>query len=109
MVTKEEKTRVLFKCDVCGSYFQKEEWAIKCEAKPIEDKRRFKHGDVALLAQPRLIVLIVGTKQLGHTLYETIRFLDGDETHAGGLTLSSLDASVIEHLKKWLRVGDGNG
>lgn len=106
MVTKKTTTRTLYKCDVCDSYFEKEEPAIKCEAKPIEDLRRFKHGDVALLAQPRSIVLIVGTKQLGHKLYEQIRFLDGDETHAGGLTLSSLDASVIEHLKNWLKVCD---
>ena len=107
MVTKEEKTRVLYKCNICGSYFETEESAIKCEAKPIVDERRFKHGDLARCN--RAIVLIVGSQQIGHTLYETFRFLDGEETHAGGLTLSPLDAGVVDHLRKWLKVCDGNG
>ena len=109
MVTKKTTTKTFYVCDICDSYFDKEESAIKCEAMPIVDKRRFKHGDVAVLEQPKSIVLIVGSKQLGHDLYENIRFLNGDETHAGGLTLSSLDSGVVDHLKKWLKVCDGDG
>lgn len=104
MVTIKTTTRTLYKCDICDDYFNKEESAIKCEAKPIVDKRRFKHGDVAVLEKS--IVFIVGSIQLGHTLYENIRFLNGDETHAGGLTLLSISTADVQKLKDWLKVCD---